>query len=137
MKQRDGEYAEIIYISHKKELEEQRVYNLEVAGLHSYYVAGEELLVHNGKGVCPNGEVKIESAGDFGGYKFKDGIDVDMRGKGSVKDALDEVFKRVQEPRENFYVTKWAEIKNKYGKSVPVEWTSTKTQARLVLTQHI
>ena len=54
-----------------------------------------------------------------------------MRGKGSVDDALEEAFKRVQEPKENFYVTKWAEIKNEYGKSVPVEWTSTKTQAQI------
>lgn len=54
-----------------------------------------------------------------------------MRGKGSVEDALNEAFNRVQEPRENFYITKWAEIKNEYGKSVPVEWTSTKTQAQI------
>lgn len=63
LKQRDGEYAEITYISQEKEEKEQWVYNLEVEGLHSYYVADRELLVHNGEGVCPSGNVKIQSAG--------------------------------------------------------------------------
>ena len=33
--------------------------------MHNYYVAEEELLVHNGEGVCPKGKVKIESAGEI------------------------------------------------------------------------
>lgn len=75
LKQRDGEYAEIIYIRHEKEVKEQRVYNLEVEGLHSYYVAGGELLVHNGDDLCSVGKVRIESAGKIeikAGPKFKE-----------------------------------------------------------------
>ena len=65
LKQRDGEYVKVTYICQKK-AKEQRVYNLEVEGLHTYYVAEGELLVHNGEGVCPEGKVKIESAGESG-----------------------------------------------------------------------
>ena len=39
-------------------------------GLHTYYVAEGELLVHNGEGVCPEGKVKIESGLES---KFKAG----------------------------------------------------------------
>ena len=105
------------------------VYNFEVKDWHTYYVSELEVLVHNKCEVA--GTTKSAGGKASDGYQFKDGIDVDMRGKGSVDDALEEAFKRVQEPKENFYVTKWAEIKNEYGKSVPVEWTSTKTQAQI------
>ncbi|MCI8410442.1 MAG: hypothetical protein HFJ09_14425, partial [Lachnospiraceae bacterium] len=82
LKQRDGEYAEITYIRQRKEEKEQWVYNLEVEGLHSYYVAGEELLVHNGEGVCPGGDVKIESAGKYSD-RIKWGIhDIEVRPEG-------------------------------------------------------
>ena len=64
LKQRDGQFVKVTYICQKKS-EEQWVYNLEVEGMHNYYVAEEELLVHNGEGVCPKGKVKIESAGEI------------------------------------------------------------------------
>ena len=60
LKQRDGEFVKVTYICQRKE-KEQWVYNLEVEGLHTYYVAEGELLAHNGEGVCPEGKVKIES----------------------------------------------------------------------------
>ena len=99
-------------------------------GLNLYaYVQNNPVRYVDPSGHCS--KVNGVSGNSSGGYQFEDGIDVDMRGKGSVDDALEEAFKRVQEPKENFYVTKWAEIKNEYGKSVPVEWTSTKTQAQI------
>lgn len=63
MTKRDGQFVKVTYICQKK-AKEKWVYNLEVEGLHTYYVADGELLVHNGEGVCPQGKVKIESAGE-------------------------------------------------------------------------
>lgn len=54
-------------------------------------------------------------------WKFNPQKDVDLRGTGKTySDALDEAFKRTGIPKNEFEVTKWG--KNKYGKSIPVEW---------------
>ena len=88
------------------------VYNFEVAEYHTYYVSELGVLVHN---MCV-----VTGGNNFGKYSFKIGIDIDLRGKGSYKDALEMAYKKTGLSKEKFYVTKWA--KNKYGKSFPVEW---------------
>ncbi len=58
---------------------------------------------------------------DLGNYKFKEGIDEDLRGgKGTFDEALEKAFEKTGTPKEDFTVTKWG--KDKYGKSYPVEW---------------
>lgn len=92
LKKRNGEYAQITYTRQRKEEKEQWVYNLEVEGLHSYYVAGEKLLVHNGEGVCPSGEVEIKSGSYSGGLAKVDSPDalaVKIGGESRVKFAND------------------------------------------------
>jgi len=55
-------------------------------------------------------------------YPLK-GKDMDWRGTGkNYKDALEEAFKKTGVDKEEFEVTKWG--KDKYGKSVPVEYRS-------------
>lgn len=57
----------------------------------------------------------------LGDYKFKEGIDEDLRGgKGTFKEALDKVFDKIGASKEDFEVTKWG--KDQYGKSHPMEW---------------
>lgn len=64
---------------------------------------------------------KGDSKSDLGNYKFKEGIDEDLRGgKGTFEEALEEAFEKTGIPKEDFTVTKWG--KDKYGKSHPVEW---------------
>ena len=63
---------------------------------------------------------KVGKTKKFGEYEFKDGIDIDLRGKGTCKDAVDLAFEKTGVPREEFEVTKWG--KDKEGKSFPVEW---------------
>lgn len=110
----DGNLYPVLSAERFYPTEDVKVYNFRVADWHTYYVSEIGILVHNDK--CgPDVARRSESGTPSGGYQFKDGIDVDMRGKGNVDDALGEAFKRVQEPKENFYVTKWAEIKNEYG----------------------
>jgi hypothetical protein len=47
--------------------------------------------------------------------------DLDWRGTGrSLKEALDEAFRRTGSLREEFEVTRWG--RDKYGKSFPAEW---------------
>ena len=60
--------------------------------------------------------IKSGSSSGFGNYKFKEGIDVDLRGKGTYKDA----FNKTGVSKKDFNVTKWGKDKN--GKSFPVEW---------------
>ncbi|OCA68975.1 hypothetical protein BBI01_17320 [Chryseobacterium artocarpi] len=55
-----------------------------------------------------------------GGWKFNPIYDVDLRGIGTYRDALNEAFKRTGVPREQFQITKWGKDIN--GKSIPVEW---------------
>ncbi len=61
-----------------------------------------------------------KNGSEFGNYQFKDGVDIDLRGKGTYKDALDIAFKKIGIPKDDFTITKWG--KDKYGKSFPVEW---------------
>ena len=70
----------------------------------------------------PGGGSGIESGSSsgFGNYKFKEGIDVDLRGKGTYKDALKDAFNKTGVSKKDFNVTKWGKDKN--GKSFPVEW---------------
>ena len=56
----------------------------------------------------------------YGNYKFKEGVDTDLRGKGTHKDALEIAFEKTGLSKEQFEITKWG--KDKYGKSFPVEW---------------
>lgn len=53
-------------------------------------------------------------------WNFNGKKDVDFRGTGTYRDALDEAFKRTGVPRDQFKITKWGKDVN--GKSVPVEW---------------
>lgn len=104
-------------ISKTRHEEPKKVYNFQVEEWESYFVSGMQVYVHNGN-PCNQGKK---------GYQFKPGIDVDLRGKGTVDDAKEEAFKRLEqlgEPRDSFTVSEWSEIKNEYGKSVPVEWTN-------------
>ena len=74
------------------------------------------MLVHNSCGMPP-----IKADGNaFGNYTFKVGVDVDLRGNGTYKDALDRAFSNTGLSKADFDVTKWG--KDKYGKSFPVEW---------------
>src|SRR6266540_2066518 len=85
---------------------EPAVYNFEVEGMHSYFVGEGGEWVHN---AC-----WVPGAGD-----------ADFRGKNiSFKEALDKGFDLTGVPRDKFEISQWA--KNKYGKSVPVEWTGPK-----------
>ena len=62
------------------------------------------------------------SLSGYGNYEFKEGVDIDLRGKGSYKEALDIAFEKTGVPKDQFEITKWG--KDKYGKSFPVEWRS-------------
>jgi len=67
------------------------------------------------------GKNNLPEIGSKTGYKFKEGVDLDLRGTGNTyRDALNEAFKRTGVPKEDFVVTKWAKDAN--GKSFPVEW---------------
>ena len=67
------------------------------------------------------GKNEGDSESDLGDYKFKEGIDEDLRGgKGTFKEALDKAFEKTGTPKEYFEVTKWG--RDQYGKSHPVEW---------------
>jgi RHS repeat-associated protein len=56
-------------------------------------------------------------------WKFNPLKDLDWRGSGhSLSEMLDEAFRRTGLPREAFGITQWQ--LNKYGKTVPVEWTA-------------
>jgi len=84
------------------------VYNLTVANTHNYFVGEDGVLVHNATGLRWN-------KGCLGPN------DLDWRNTGkTLKDALNEAFKRTGQTCEEFQVTKWA--KNVYGKSRPVEY---------------
>ncbi|WP_373886324.1 polymorphic toxin type 47 domain-containing protein [Acinetobacter sp. YH12126] len=55
------------------------------------------------------------------GYKFKEGIDIDLRGKQVyTKDAVQLAFEKTGVPKDQFIVTKWGYDKN--GKTIPVEY---------------
>ena len=55
------------------------------------------------------------------GYKFKEGIDLDLRGKQVyTKDAVQLAFEKTGVPKDQFVVTKWGYDQN--GKSIPVEY---------------
>ncbi len=72
-------------------------------------------------GSKPENEDEGDSEADLGDYKFKEGIDEDLRGgKGTFKEALDKAFEKTGTPKEDFEVTKWG--RDQYGKSHPVEW---------------
>lgn len=107
------------------------------------YVAGNAVMVAGGV-VLASGSTKtlakdtqrlFEAAGeeakgegkkdsDLGNYKFKEGIDEDLRGgKGTFEEALEKAFEKTETPKEDFTVTKWG--KDRYGKSHPVEWKAS------------
>ncbi|SEQ06136.1 toxin 47 [Lachnospiraceae bacterium RM5] len=67
-----------------------------------------------------SGRLSVKGGSDFGNYQFKEGIDIDLRGEGTYKDALNIAFEKTGIPKEDFTITKWG--KDKYGKSFPVEW---------------
>lgn len=47
----------------------------------------------------------------YGNYKYKEGVDVDLRGKGKYRDAIKDAFNKTGVTKENFEVTKWGKIK--------------------------
>ena len=116
----DGKNIKVSEVRVQKLDEEITVYNLEITEVHTYYVAGG-VLVHN---ACADAGGSRKNTGeggsDFGNYQFKEGVDIDLRGKGTYKDSLDIAFEKTGIPKEDFTVTKWG--KDKYGKSFPVEW---------------
>ena len=64
------------------------------------------------------------SSSNLGNYKFKEGIDEDLRGRKGIFDkALEKAFDKTRTPKKDFTVTKWG--KDKYGKSHPVEWRAS------------
>ena len=67
---------------------------------------------------------KGNSDSNLGNYKFKEGIDEDLRdGRGTFDEALEKAFEKTGTPKEDFTVTKWG--KDQYGKSYPVEWRAS------------
>jgi intein/homing endonuclease len=89
----------------------ERVYNLKISGLHTYFVGQGQIWVHNAD-TCPRGA---------GGWRFDPGKDLDWRGSGkTLREAIDEAFRRTGVPKNQFEVTRWG--KDAYGKSHPVEW---------------
>lgn len=101
------------------------VYNFEVEDYHTYYVGEAGIYVHNMCGVAKDSTKTYRSSesgsgSSYGNYTFKDGIDVDLRGKGNYQDALNDAFNKTGVSKEDFNVTKWGRDKN--GKSFPVEW---------------
>ncbi|MCR4567305.1 MAG: hypothetical protein K5769_04600 [Pseudobutyrivibrio sp.] len=80
----------------------------------TYFVGEHGLLVHN------NCEADIPSDKKYGNYKFKEGVDVDLRGQGTYKDALEMGFEKTGVPKSDFEVTKWGRDMNE--KSFPTEW---------------
>nr|WP_227501370.1 MULTISPECIES: polymorphic toxin type 47 domain-containing protein [unclassified Acinetobacter] len=63
------------------------------------------------------------------GYEFKQGIDLDLRGKNySTKDAIELAFAKTGVSKNEFSVTKWGVDKN--GKSFPTEYRVTSGKNR-------
>lgn len=91
------------------------VYNFHVEEWESYFVSEKKAYVHN-----VNCHGKRSYSKSFGRYTFKEGIDTDLRGQGTYKDALEMAFDKTGVPKKEFSVTKWG--KDKHGKSFPVEW---------------
>ena len=75
--------------------------------------------------------IKSGSSSGFGNYKFKEGIDVDLRGKGTYKDALKDAFNKTGVSKKDFNVTKWG--KDKTGKSFQVEWRANNGAVLMML----
>ncbi len=112
----DGSSAEVDSVE-TTELEEPiTVYNFNVMDYHTYYVGESEVLVHNTQCKSP----KVNSSDSLGNYTFKEGVDIDLRGQGTHKDALEIAFEKTGLSKDNFEVKKWGKDKN--GKSFPVEW---------------
>ena len=65
------------------------VYNLALKNWVSYFAGKVRVYVHNA-----NSNSK--------GYEFKEGIDVDLRCKGTVEDAVEEAFKEYKNPKKTF-----------------------------------
>jgi hypothetical protein len=73
-----------------------------------------------GKGTGTKESLPVSSKNPKLRYELKN-TDLDWRGQNkSLNEALDEAFKRTGTEKGEFEVTKWG--KNKYGKSIPVEY---------------
>ena len=82
---------------------------------------GVEVVRENGRMMKMDLQLFAGKSGKaFGKYTFKEGIDIDLRGQGTYKDALDMAFDKTGLLKEKYSVTKWGKDKN--GKSFPIEW---------------
>ncbi|WP_092263694.1 polymorphic toxin type 47 domain-containing protein [Deinococcus reticulitermitis] len=98
------------------------MFNLTVDEAHTFYVGNGGWLVHNQSRPTTPG---ANSRSPGNGWTFNSNVDLDLRGTGlSQRNALDEAFRRIGVPRDQFEVTRWG--KTAEGKSFPVEWRVTK-----------
>ena len=109
----DGDTATVDSVECIHHDEPVMVYNFCVMEDHTYFVGEHGVLVHNSCAETPDGN-------EFGNYEFKEGIDVDLRGQGTYKDALELGFEKTGLSKNDFDVTKWGRDAN--GKSFPTEW---------------
>ena len=68
----NGDYVIVEQIQHELAESPVKVYNFRVKDNHTYYVGSNSVLVHNA---------------NCGNYIFKQGFDIDLRGKASFNDA--------------------------------------------------
>ncbi len=86
------------------------VFNIEVDGVHNYYVSSLGILVHN----------KAMRASPF---KLGPN-DLDWRGTGKTfNQALEHAFQKTGVPKSEFKITRWGSTE--HGKSFPAEWRVT------------
>ncbi len=134
----DGETATVDSVECVHHEEPVLVYNFCVMEDHTYFIGDVGVLVHNSE--CGNKtsqaiqsnkedfKEKFDLKKDLGNYEFKGDVDVDLRGQGNYKDALELAFEKTGVSKDNFEVTKWG--RNQNGKSFPTEWR-TKTGAEV------
>ncbi len=78
-----GEYVIVEQVQHEILESPVQVYNFRVAENHTYFVGRASVGVHNAKcGETGTGGNQGDE-NSYGNYKFKEGIDVDLRGKGT------------------------------------------------------
>ncbi|WP_156952911.1 polymorphic toxin type 47 domain-containing protein [Deinococcus frigens] len=114
-----GVIANVVTVQQTREM-----FNLTVSEAHTYYVGQEGWLVHNQGGPTTPG-ANSRSAGN--GWTYNSKVDLDLRGSGLAQsDAVNEAFRRIGVPRDQFEITRWG--KTAEGKSFPVEWRVTTGQ---------
>ncbi len=108
-------------------------------GLNLYaYCANNPVTYYDPSGYAGKSSYVAADGGDggeFGDYKFKEGIDEDLRGgKGTFEEALEKAFEKTGVPKDDFEVTKWAMDQD--GEVYPAEWKGPKGAEVSVDTGH-